>query len=465
MKGNQFMKKEVIQELLNNSLDSGADFGELFFEDTKQSVISVMNGEVTSISVSDTSGVGVRLLKNSEEVYGYTNDVTKESIQALLDQLKTSFTGTPGVVAKLGEALPFNNNILKPSNSVSTKEKSAILLELNKIIKDHSPLIVQAITNLIEITQNVLICNTDGTYQNDERVYTRNILASVASEDGKMEQTFDGTGRFMGLEIYDAIDFKAMAKEVAESSIKQLSAKDIKAGVMPVVIHNGFGGVLFHEACGHPLEASAIAKGLSPFAGKVGQKVASSVVTAYDNGNVEGAWGRANFDDEGTPTQNNLLIENGILKGYLIDKRNGRTMNQESTGSSRRQSYKYSPTSRMNSTFIANGTEDYEDIIKDTKYGLFAKSLGGGTVNPSTGEFNFAVNEGYMIEDGKLTHAVKGAMLIGNGKDILFEIDRVANNLTFGQGMCGAASGSIPVDVGQPTIRVKQITVGGHGIE
>lgn len=456
------MKKADIQDLLNNSLSSGADFAELFFEKSLSKGYNVMNGEVVNITVSELSGVGVRLLKGSDEVYGYTNDVKKDTIQALLDQLKTSFNDKENKVIPLGEAKPFKNDIKKPFDSIPTNLKTEKLLELNKIIKDTDAKIVQAITNLIEKKQDVLIANTEGVYQNDERVYTRVILASVAKDGDRMEQTFEGPGRFMGFEIFDEIDFKPLAKEVAESSVKQLNAKDVKAGVMPVVIHNAFGGVIFHEACGHPLEASAIAKGLSPFAGKVGQKVASDVVTAYDDGNVKGAWGRLNFDDEGHETQNNLLIENGILKGYLIDKRNGRTMNEKSTGSSRRQSYKYAPTSRMNSTFIANGEEDYMDIIRDTKHGIFAKKLGGGQVNPSTGEFNFQVLEAYMIEDGKLTDAVKGAMLIGNGKDILFEIDRVANNLEFGQGMCGAESGSIPVDVGQPTIRVKNITVGGR---
>ncbi|VEU81026.1 TldD/PmbA family protein [Haploplasma axanthum] len=459
------MKKETIQEILNQSLTSGADFGELFFEKTINSGINVMNGEVINIGVSDTSGVGIRLLKGSDEVYGFTNEVTKEEILRLLEQLKASFNDKPGVVAKLGESLPFNNKIEKPFDKVPTKDKTAKLLELNAITRQESDLILQAFSNLIEVKQEILVANTEGIYQNDERIYSRVILGAVAKDGEKMEQGFESQGRFMGFEIFDKIDYKKYAVDVAESAVKQLSAKDIKAGVMPVVIHNGFGGVIFHEACGHPLEASAIAKGLSPFAGKLGQRVASEVVSAYDNGDVEGAWGRLNFDDEGHPTQNNLLIENGILKGYLIDKRNGRTMNAKSTGSSRRQSYKYSPTSRMNSTFIANGKDNYEDIIKDTKFGLFAKKLGGGTVNPTTGEFNFAVQEGYMIEDGKLTDAVKGAMLIGNGKDILFEIDRVANNLEFGQGMCGASSGSIPVDVGQPTIRVKKITVGGLGDE
>jgi TldD protein len=330
-------------------------------------------------------------------------------------------------------------------------------------MKSHDQRIVQAMSQLVENRQTVLVANSEGIYQDDVRTYTRVIMMAASMENGQMQQAYDGPGRYMGFEIFDEIDFKALAKEVAVSSITLLTAEDMVPQVMPVVLHNAFGGVIFHEACGHPLEATAVAKGLSPFVGKLGEKVGSDIVTAYDDGDVEGAWGRLSFDDEGMKTQKNLLIENGVLKGYLIDYRNARKMNMDPTGSGRRQSYKFSPTSRMNSTYIAPGKDKFEDIIKDTKYGLFAKKLGGGTVVPATGEFNFAVMEGYMIEDGKLTRPVRGAMLIGHGKDVLFKIDKVADNLEFGQGMCGSLSGSIPVDVGQPTIRVSSMTVGGAG--
>jgi TldD protein len=308
-----------------------------------------------------------------------------------------------------------------------------------------------------------LVVNNEGVYQDDVRTYTRYVAMAVAQANGVMQQAYEGPGRFKGFELFEEIDAVAIAEEVAVSAIDLLSAQDMESQVMPVVLHNGFGGVIFHEACGHPLEATSVAKGLSPFSGKIGQKIGSDLVTAYDDGDVDGAWGRLSFDDEGKPTQKNLLIENGVLKSYLIDYRNARKMKMEPTGSGRRQSYKFAPTSRMNSTYIAPGTDTVEAIIADTKYGLFAKKMGGGTVNPSTGEFNFAVQEGYMIENGVLTKPVRGAMLIGQGKDVLFKIDKVANNLEFGQGMCGSISGSIPVDVGQPTIRVSSMTVGGSG--
>ena len=244
-----------------------------------------------------------------------------------------------------------------------------------------------------------------------------------------------------------------------------LYAKECPSGKMPVVIGNGFGGVIFHEACGHALEASAVSKNLSVFANKLGQQIASDVVTAYDDGTIENGWGSNNIDDEGNKTQRTLLIENGILKSYLIDDFNGRRMNMKGNGACRRQNYKYEPTSRMSNTFIANGKSTPEEIIKATKLGLYTKSLKGGSVNPATGEFNFGCSEAYIIRDGKICEPVRGASLIGSGAEVLMHIDMVGNDLKRAQGMCGAASGSIPADVGQPTIRVSEILVGGNGGE
>ncbi len=457
------LNKDVLQSLLDEGLKTGAEFAEIFFEDTNQSNIRVTSGEVTNVNFSNVHGAGVRLMVGTDVVYGYTNEVTEDNIRKLMIQLRAAFHGTPKVSKPLGEATPYTYTIKKPMKDVSQEEKAQKLVSLSHIIKAYDSRIVQAITMLLNWEQNILVVNSNGVYQDDVRTYARIILMSVASENGQMQQVFEGPGRAMGFEIFDEIDTEALAKDVAERSILMLSAESIVAQEMPVVLHKGWGGVIFHEACGHPLEATSVAKGLSPFVGKLGEKIGSDVVTAYDDGDVAGAWGRTNFDDEGMKTQKNLLIENGVLKSYLVDYRNGFKMDHKPTGSGRRQNYKFPPTSRMNTTYIANGKDDYQDIIKDTKFGLFAKQLGGGQVSPATGEFNFAVTEGYMIEDGKLTKAVKGAMLIGKGHEVLFKIDRVANNLDFGQGMCGSLSGSLPVDVGQPTIRVTKMTVGGSG--
>lgn len=241
-----------------------------------------------------------------------------------------------------------------------------------------------------------------------------------------------------------------------------LHAKNCPAGNMTVAIDNGFGGVIFHEACGHSLEATSVAKGNSVFSDKLGTQIASTKVTAIDDGTLVNHWGSANIDDEGNPTQKNVLIENGILKSFMIDKLNGRRMGMKATGSSRRQSYKFAPTSRMTNTYIAAGKDNPEDIIKSIEYGLYAKKMGGGSVNPVTGEFNFAVSEGYIVKNGQIQEPVRGASLIGKGSEVLMNIDMVGNNLKQAQGMCGSVSGSIPTNVGQPMIRVKDITVGGR---
>lgn len=457
------LEKHVLQALLNEALHTGADFAEIFLEDTKSSLIRVMNGDVTSIDRGNVFGAGVRLIQNVDEVYGFTNDVTFDSLLTLIKNLRASFEGTPQKAIPLGDKKPYVDDVKKPLDSVPIKEKTDVMQHLSKVMKQYDPRIVQAMTQLLETEQKVLIANTEGIFQDDKRNYTRAVFMAVASENGMMQQAYEGPGRFMGFEMIELLDLEQTAKEVAQSAIQLLTAEDMVPQVMPVVLHNAFGGVIFHEACGHPLEATSVAKGLSPFVGKIGQKVGSDVVTAYDDGDIAQGWGRSTFDDEGKKTQKNLLIENGILKGYLIDYRNARKMKMEPTGSARRQSYKFSPTSRMNSTYIAPGNDKFEDIIKDTAYGLFAKKLGGGTVQPATGEFNFAVMEGYMIENGELTRPVRGAMLIGHGKDVLFKIDKVADNLEFGQGVCGSISGGVPVDVGQPTIRVSSMTVGGSG--
>ncbi|NWN46064.1 TldD/PmbA family protein [Candidatus Phytoplasma pruni] len=456
------IKKEEIQTLLNQSLESGADFAELFFEDNMTNSLRITGQEVVSLSTDNVFGVGVRLLQGSDEVYGYTNKVDFDNIQKLITRLKRNFKGPKHQVVPLGESQPLKESMQKPFASMTKEEKAKKLIKLSEIMKKQDDKIIQTIVNYHEKEQKILVANTEGVYQNDVRPYIRCGLVAVAKEGEQMQDVYEGPGRSMGLEFFDLIDLEQLAQEVAQRAVALLTAEEMKPQVMTVVLNNGFGGVIFHEACGHPLEATAIARGLSPFNNKLNQKIASDIVTAYDDGDIEGAWGKLNFDDEGMKTQKNLLIEKGILKSYLVDFRNGRKMKAKPTGSSRRESYKYSPTSRMNSTYIANGTDKPEQIIKDTKYGLYAKSLGGGTVEPATGEFNFVVKEGYLIEDGKLTTLVKGAMLIGYGDDVLLKIDRVGDNLSLGQGMCGSVSGSIPTDVGQPTIRVQEMVVGGN---
>ena len=292
---------------------------------------------------------------------------------------------------------------------------------------------------------------------------TRAFVSAVASSKTEKQRGYLGPGALKGLEFYDEIDLNEMAEEAARSAVTMLKADFCPGGKMPVVIDNGFGGVIFHEACGHSLEAATVAKNASVFRDKLGEKIASEKVTAIDDGTIQNEWGSINIDDEGAEGRKNILIENGILKSYIVDQFNGKKLGMSSTGSSRRESYKFAPVSRMTNTYIEKGEDNAEDIISSTDYGIYAKYMGGGSVNPVTGEFNFAVNEAYMIRNGKIAEPVRGATIIGKGTEVLMNIDMVSDNLRLAPGMCGASSGSVPVDVGQPMIRVNNITVGGRG--
>ena len=310
--------------------------------------------------------------------------------------------------------------------------------------------------------QKVLIANSEGLYIEDQRIRSSLLIEAVASGDTEVQTGAHEPGAQKGFEFYEDIDIKHYAKDAARIAVTLLNADQCPRGKFPVILDNGFGGVIFHEACGHGLEASFVAKGNSVFANRIGEKVAPHFVTYIDDGTISNGWGSSNIDDEGEKTRKNILIENGILKGYLIDKLNGRRMGMSTTGSSRRASYKFAPTSRMTNTYLAPGQSTPEEIIANTEFGLYAKQMGGGSVNAATGDYNFAVAEAYIVRNGKIAEPVRGATLIGNGPSTLKRIDMIGNNLDLGQGMCGASSGFIPVNVGQPMIRVSELIVGGR---
>ena len=346
--------------------------------------------------------------------------------------------------------------------SVENRAKIDLLKEGYFAARQYHEDISQVTASLLDVDHGILIANSDGLFTRDRQIRTRMTINAIASKNGENQSGSASPGRRMGLELFDLCPPKEIGQEAARQAVTMLHAGYIKAGRMPVAIENGFGGVIFHEACGHSLEASCVSIGQSQFSGKLGQRIANEKVTAVDDGTIPNAWGSINIDDEGTPARRKVLIENGILKSYMIDKLNGRRMGVEGNGSSRREGYRFETTSRMTNTFIENGPDSNDDIIRSIEYGLYAKKMGGGSVNPVTGSFNFAVNEGYIIRNGRICEPVRGASLIGKGSEILMDIDMVGQNLDTAQGMCGASSGSIPTDVGQPLIRVSSITVGGR---
>ncbi len=456
---------KTCQKVIAAGLETGCNFAEIFEEDKFSTAISQINGKIEKVNSGNSYGIGIRLYHGKMSVYGSTNNNDPESLVNLARDLAANFHGEPMVEAvELGHIFYDNNHpIEKYPEDYDLDYKKSIIKKLYRSAKEYSELVSKVNVNYSDSHQKVLIANSEGKYIEDSRVQTRIAVTSIVEKDGHIQDFYSAPGASKGLEFYDEIDLEKLGQDVSEKAIKMFFALECPSGVMDVVINNGFGGVIFHEACGHLLEATSVAKNQSIFANKIGEKIASELVSAVDDGTIKNAWGSSNIDDEGNFTQRNVLIENGILKGYLVDHFNGLKMNAKSTGSGRRQSYHFQPTSRMNNTFITNGKSSLDELIGATKFGLFAASLGGGSVNPATGDFNFAVQEGYLIEDGKITKPVKGASLVGNGAQVLKDIDMVADNLTRAQGMCGSASGSIPVDVGQPAIRVKNMTVGGRG--
>lgn len=458
------ISKEILKEVLVKAVSTGGDFAEIFVDDTLNNSFSLVDGKIDSAVSGRDFGIGIRIFKGFNCVYAYTNDNSRQALLETAHKAACALNGIKGNI-NLNLIERINSNIhpiLYVPSSISSFKKTEVMKRAYNAAKSYSNEIVQAAITYLDKEQKVIIANTEGLYTEDRRIRTRIFIKAVASNGIENQTGTEGPGRLMGFEMFDSIDPEYYAIEASKSAVTMLHAKPCPAGRMPVAIENGFGGVIFHEACGHSLEATSVAKGNSVFANKLGQKIASDKVTAIDDGTMPNLWGSINIDDEGTPGRKNILIENGILKSYMIDKLNGRRMGMESTGNSRRQNYKFAPTSRMTNTYIAAGNDENEAIIASISDGLYAKKMGGGSVNPVTGEFNFAVAEGYLVKNGKISEAVRGASLIGKGSEILLNIDMVGKDMEQGQGMCGSSSGSVPTNVGQPLIRVSEITVGGR---
>lgn len=458
------LNKKLLEDVINASLSTGGLFAEVFVEDKLNTSIYLVGGKVENTISGRDYGVGIRIFDGIKSVYAYTNDSSRENLIKVAMETAAAIKGTKKdtVIDLMRKDIENKHRIVVSPSSITNSEKIDLMKIAYNAAKDYDEVISQVKVRYLDYEQKVLIANSEGTFIEDKRIRTRTMIEAIATANGEMQSGSCSPGSHMGFELYKHIDIEKCAKEAARTAKTMVFADASPSGKMPVVIDNGFGGVIFHEACGHGLEATFISKGTSVFTDKIGKKVANDVVTAIDDGTISNAWGSQNIDDEGTPMKKNVLIENGVLKGYLVDKLNGIKMGMDSTGSGRRESYKYAPTSRMTNTYIAAGKSSLEEIIANTEYGLYAKYMGGGSVNTATGDFNFSVREGYLIENGKIGRPVRGATLIGNGPEILHKIDMVGNDLSHGQGMCGSKSGAVPVNVGQPAVRVQSITVGGR---
>ncbi|EKD41821.1 MAG: hypothetical protein ACD_73C00511G0004 [uncultured bacterium] len=458
------ISKNKLEAILSVALKKGGEWADIFIEETVKNNAQLSDKKIKNVSRQHLTGAGLRVVSQLKEFYAYTNDLTESGLikasLALADAVSRQVSSQ-----KINLEEVVNNIHRQPQKSfdqIAWDKRVELLKRADILCRDVSSQITQVSASYMDETQKVWIANSNGLFKNDERHRCRLSISAIASDGPEKQVGYEAPGAFKGYEFFENLELEPLCRQTSERAVRMLTAAYAPQGKMPVIIDSGFGGVIFHEACGHSLEASAVAKKATVFADKLGQKIASPLVSAVDDATLESEWGSAALDDEGSVTRKNVLIENGVLKSYLVDRLNGERIGQASTGSSRRQSYQYSPTSRMNNTFILPGAHTLSQMIAETDYGLYAKKLGGGSVNPITGEFNFAVTEGYVIRNGCIAELVRGAVLIGRGDEVLMKIDRVGNELQLAQGVCGAASGWVPVDVGQPAIRVSEILVGGR---
>ncbi len=459
------ISRALCELVLARAVSTGADYAELFCEHTADRAIRMIDRKVSDIGDAVIAGASVRVYRGLRSVIASTVDTSEEGLLRCAGAAASALgEGKAEISVSLRERIYGDIHPVRiVPGSAPNAEKTAILKTAYFAAMDKNPAVRQVNASLLDVDHQILIANTDGVYATDRQIRTRLAVSAIAEVGGETQTGFYGPGRRMGLEMFETVDPKAVGEEAARIAIVMAGAGYCPAGTMPVAIGNGFGGVIFHESCGHSLEASSVAYGRSEFTGRIGERIANPKLTAVDDGTIPGAWGSINVDDEGTPARKNVLIENGVLKSYMIDKFNARRMGMKPTGSARRQSYAYTPTSRMTNTYIAAGEDKREDIISSMDFGLYAARMGGGSVNSTTGEFNFSVAEGYLVRGGKICEPVRGASLVGRGSDVIRKIDMISDDLDMGQGMCGSSSGSIPTNVGQPMIRVSSITVGGRG--
>ena len=443
------------------------DYADLYFQFTKNESWSLEEGIVKTGSFSIDKGVGIRAVAGDKTAFSYSDDI---SVSALEEAAKTTRTiGRHGEgTVKLASSINLVGNhslyvAADPLQTISAAEKVALLEKVEKLAKAADPRIVQVMAGLAGEFDVVLVARSDGTLAADVRPLIRLSVTVIAEENGRREiGTSGGGGRFGYAYFTDEI-VRQYVHDATRSALVNLSARPVPAGSMTVVLGSGWPGVLLHEAIGHGLEGDFNRKGSSAFSGRLGEKVAADGITVVDDGSIANRRGSLNMDDEGNPTQNTVLIENGVLKGYLQDMMNARLMNMPVTGNARRESYAHLPMPRMTNTCMLAGDKDPAEIIASVKKGLYAANFGGGQVDITNGKFVFSASEAYVIENGKLAYPVKGATLIGNGPDILKRVSMIGNDMKLdsGVGVCGKEGQSVPVGVGQPTLRIEDVTVGG----
>ena len=457
--------RDILERVLSAALKTGAEFAEVFASDWRGTGVALDDGRIEQMSTSRSRGAGIRVIKGETTGFAHTADLSEAGLLAAAHAAaQAASQGTGGIRVVALESQP--RRVVSPveidPSSIAKTAKVDLLRRVDDAARSAGAAIAQVSAGYSDGRSKILVANSDGLLAEDERVRSLLRVSAVANGDTGMQTGFDSLGHTMGFELFDKVSVEDVARTAAQRALTKLKARPAPSGTMPVVIKAGSGGVLFHEACGHGLEADLVAKGASVYQGKVGDQVASPLVTLVDDGTMTHEWGAIAIDDEGHPSQYNVLIENGVLTDYMWDYLRSRKEGRQPSGNGRRQSYQHLPMVRMTNTYVLNGSEEPDDIIRDTQSGVYVAHLGGGSVNTATGDFVFGMTEAYLIENGEITEPLREGNLIGNGPQVLRDIDRLGNDFAMGNpGTCGKDGQGVPVGDGQPTLRVKALTVGG----
>jgi TldD protein len=451
----------LAERVIGRALARGGDFGELYAEDRRSFSLSLDDGRIERPQEGRERGACVRVVQGDSTYYGYVDGLAEEDLIRVAESVAQALRGSAREPAALSAATPAEGHLVgEPPEGVEQARKAELLRAADEAARSAGNEVIQVRLGYVENRRQVEVFNSLGLAGSDDRTRVRLSAQVVAKRDGRVETGSHTLGGHAGFELVasrsDEVSTRAAGKALA-----LLDAVDAPTGRLPVVVGNGFGGVLLHEAVGHGLEADAVQKRASVYAGRLGDQLAEPFVTAYDDGRRAGEWGSDGIDDEGTPTRRNTIIEGGRLTSYLYDVLRARKDRVDSTGNGRRESFRHVPVPRMTNTYFAPGEASKEDLVGGVERGLYAASFGGGQVEPATGDFVFGVSEGYLIEGGQVTAPVRGATLVGNGLEALLAVDGIAGDLEIAPGFCGKAGQSVPAGVGQPHVRIRELTVGG----
>ncbi len=456
------MDKATLDRVIAKALAQGGDFADVYLESRNSRQIIMEESRFRSGLYGISQGAGVRVISGDKTGYAYTEDITEENLMRAAEVAsyvaRNSKLVTPVNIAE-AERESFVT-VVQPLEAIEDIKRIEMMERANQAALDYDPRIRMALIEYNDQVRSRVLATSEGVYLRDELPMLFFIVQTMSDDGTNRHMSRERISEHSGFELFEKETPESVARRAARESIAMLEAEDAPAGMMDVVMENGWGGVLIHEAVGHPLEADNIAKGIGAFTGKMGEKVATDLFTMVDDGTLPNFRGTINFDDEGTQAQRNVLIDKGVLQGYMTDILSARQLDLPRTGNGRRESFRHIPIPRMTNTFIEAGKDRPEDILADTKSGLFVQSLSGGSVNPVTGMFNFTCREAYLIENGRKTVPVKGATLIGSCLGVISSIDAVGNDLDFGPGICGKGQ-MAEVTAGQPTVRIRGINVGG----